>query len=250
MAPMTQNLDVGGVISRVFALYSKHLAVLLGVGAIIFIPLGIIEGVLTHSDSLIIRLLGSVVGLIGTYLFVGAVVRLVQDLQDGSLDASVGGLISSISPVLVTLIIVGFLAGLATGIGFILCIVPGLFLLTIWAVVSPVVVVENAGVGQAFTRSRELVKGNGWQVFGVLVLFFVIEAVAGFVLVAILIALSDTIILAIIAAILARLLLSPLQALASSVIYFDLIAIKQGAAAAPIADPPLPPPPPPPAPAV
>ena len=250
MRRMTPNLDVGGVISRVFAIYTKHLGVLLGIGAIIFIPLGILEGVLSHSDSIVLRLVGSIVGLIGTYLFIGAVVRLVQDVRDGTLDASVGGLITSIGPVLVTLILVGILASIGIVVGFVLCIIPGVFLLVSWAVVSPVIVVENAGVGAAFSRSWELVKHSWWQVLAVILLFFVIEVVAGIVLLLIFVAISNSVILSIIATIIARLLLAPLTALASSVIYFDLVGLQQGVAASAPADPPLPPPPPPPAPAV
>ena len=39
----------------------------------------------------------------------------------------------------------------------VLLIVPGLILLTIWAVIAPVIVVERSGVIDAFRRSRELV---------------------------------------------------------------------------------------------
>jgi hypothetical protein len=35
-------------------------------------------------------------------------------------------------------------------------------------------VLENRGIGEAFGRSRELVRGNGWNVFGVIVLTFVL----------------------------------------------------------------------------
>ena len=57
-------------------------------------------------------------------------------------------------------------------IGLVLLVVPGLFLITIWAVIAPVIVLERAGVFESFGRSRHLVKGNGWQVFGVLVILF------------------------------------------------------------------------------
>lgn len=242
---MQQSLDVGGVLSRVFGLYTKHLTTLLVIGAIIFIPLGIIEGLLRYDTGIVLGLVGSIVSLVGTYLFVGTVVRLVQDVQDGKLDASVGELFSSIMPVLFTLIIVGILASIATGIGLVLCIVPGLFLLTFWAVVSPAVVVENAGIGQAFSRSWELVKGNAWQVFAVILLFFIIQFAASFLLGLLLIAVSDSVIMTIIAAIVGHLLVAPLSALAAAVIYFDLVAIKNNTAVPAVADPAYPPPPPP-----
>ena len=55
-----------------------------------------------------------------------------------------------------------------------LLIVPGLFLLTIWIAVIPAVVLENRGIGESFGRSRELVRGNGWNVFGVIILTFLL----------------------------------------------------------------------------
>ena len=69
--------------------------------------------------------------------------------------------------------------GLGILVGFILLIVPGLFLLTIWAVVAPVTVLERPGIFAAFGRSRELVRGHGWTVFGALVLVFLDRAGGG-----------------------------------------------------------------------
>ena len=71
----------------------------------------------------------------------------------------------------------GFVAGIAIGIGFVLLIVPGLFLLTIWALVAPVVVIERKGVMASLERSRELVRGHGWQVFAVIVVLLLLNLV-------------------------------------------------------------------------
>lgn len=75
------------------------------------------------------------------------------------------------------LVAVSILFGIGVGIGFVLLIVPGLILLVIWSVVAPVTVLERPGVFAAFGRSRELVRGNGWNVFGVIVLVFLAVAV-------------------------------------------------------------------------
>ena len=50
------------------------------------------------------------------------------------------------------------------------------------------IVVERTEVFDAFGRSRNLVKGNGWQVFGVIVLLFIIQFVASLILTAIAVA--------------------------------------------------------------
>ena len=45
----------------------------------------------------------------------------------------------------------------------------------------PAIVLENRGIGESFGRSRELVRGNGWNVFGVIVLTFLILLGVGIV---------------------------------------------------------------------
>ncbi len=59
---------------------------------------------------------------------------------------------------------------------------PGLFLITIWAVIVPVIVIERSGVLASFGRSRALVRGHGWHVFGTLVLVYIIMLVVNIVL--------------------------------------------------------------------
>ena len=52
---------------------------------------------------------------------------------------------------LTSVAVAAILAGLGIVLGLILLIVPGLVLLTWWAVIIPVVVLENSSAGEAFT---------------------------------------------------------------------------------------------------
>src|SRR5207253_1463004 len=72
----------------------------------------------------------------------------------------------------------GILAALGIGIGFILFIVPGLFLLTIWSMLVPVIVIEGRAAGESFSRSREIVRGHGWPVFGLILITFITIGIA------------------------------------------------------------------------
>ena len=124
------------------------------------------------------------------------------------------------------LAVAGILAGIAITIGLVALIVPGLYLMTIWSVLIPVIVLERRSVMEAFGRSRELVKGHGWQVFGVLVLLFIAAFVIQVLIAAILGGIFDSVFGFASGFLITSLLLAPLTALAASVIYFELKAIK------------------------
>lgn len=60
-------------------------------------------------------------------------------------------------------IVVGFIVGL----GFLLCVIPGVYLWPMFSLVIPIVVIENGGLNYAMTRSFHLVKNNYWMTLGV-----------------------------------------------------------------------------------
>ena len=218
---MTQRLDVGGVIRRVFDIYVDQAPVLLPASAVVFVITGIVTALLIAASSGL-ALLALLLSLIATTLFTGIVVELVADVQDGRRDHSVSKLLSAATPVLGQLILVGIVAGIGIVIGFVLIVVPGLVLITIWSVAAPVVVLERPGVFGALGRSRALVRGNGWQVFGVIfVLFFLILIVSTGVELA---ADSAGTGAGLVARVVIGVLTGPISALAQAVLYFDLRA--------------------------
>lgn len=252
---MNQKLDVARVFERIFQIYRDQFTLLIPAALVVFVPVAIISGLIYAGDiSIIGVLIIAALATIATYWFQGMVVEAAQDILDGRRDHTVGSLLQSVTPVIGPLIIVGILAGIAIGIGLILLIVPGLILLTIWAVVAPVVVLERKGALDSFGRSRELVRGNGWQVFGVIVVLFLLQVIVSQVIQAIADGISDSFASYAVADLIVRLLVAPLSALAAAVLYFELRGQKEGAGAdatlaAPVATPsPTGGPPPPPAP--
>ena len=220
MEASAHRVEPGRVISEAFETYQSHAGALLG-GALIVIGIAaVIEGLLAVTGSFILLMLGVLIGLAASFLYTGYVVKLVQDVRDGKLDFSVGELFSHAAPYVGTLILNGILAGIAIAIGFVLIIVPGLILLTIWAVIAPSIVVEDKGVFEAFGRSRELVRGDGWQVFGAIVLAFLIVFAVGLVAGLIGAAIGDVGRVILQAA--ANVATAPVAALVSSILFFDL----------------------------
>ena len=172
---MTTTLSPSAIIGRAFEIYRTQVGTLLAAAALIYLAQFVVNLVLPDSLDFI----GSIVSLVLTAFFTGMVVMLVRDLQDGHRDSSLGELFSSVTPVFVPVIVVSILFGIGVAIGFVLIIIPGLILLTIWSVAIPVTVIERPGIFAAFGRSRQLVKGNGWQVFGTILLVWLIAIVVG-----------------------------------------------------------------------
>jgi hypothetical protein len=227
---MHEKIDVGQTVEGVFDIYRDQAGVLLPAAAVVFVIEAIVGAVLVEIETSLV-LLAIAVQVVVSTLYTGMVVNLVGDVQDGRRDQSVEQLFRAITPVVLPLIGAGILAGIAIAIGFVLLIVPGLFLMTIWAVVAPVIVLERSRVLAAFGRSRALVRGNGWPVFGVIAIFFLILLVVGFLFGAI--GASAGGVGRVIFDFVASVLTAPLVALAASVLYYRLRAVK-GEAGAPV----------------
>ncbi|MDO9353001.1 MAG: hypothetical protein Q7T55_04870 [Solirubrobacteraceae bacterium] len=212
------HLDPTAVVAKAFGVYRDHVAVLF--------PIAL--GVLALQSVVVAVLAGDPVGtavsvvqsLILATLLTGIFVEVARDVEDGVLDSSTGQLISAVVPAIMPLIIVGFLAGIAVTAGLVL-VVPGLFLATIFAVVAPVTVLERPGVLAAFGRSRDLVRGNGWQVFG-LVLFNILLSL---VVSNIVVRADDGLVGSLISWVVAS-LVAPLSALVTAIAYLQLRALK------------------------
>jgi MFS family permease len=224
-----KTLGVGDVLNRVFDLYKEHFGVLIPAAFWLFLLVSILSGIVgQHNVGLL--LLVAVVSFAVAILYQGMVVSLVHDVQDGRRDSSVGDLFSSVGPVLGPLIGASILYGFGVGIGFFLLIVPGCILLTIWAVIAPAIVIEKRDVIAAFGRSRELVRGFGWPVFGTVIVATLITAIASLILTGIAEAIAGGPILRIVFGALAATITAPVGGLVAAVLYYRLLELKGDAA--------------------
>jgi hypothetical protein len=219
------TVRVGDVLNRVFELYKEHFGVLIPAAFWLFLIVSILSGIVgRHQVGLL--LIVAVITFAVAILYQGMVVSLVHDVQDGRRDSSVGELFRSVGPVLGPLIGASLLYGLGVGIGFFLLIVPGCILLTIWAVIAPAIVIEKRDVMASFRRSRDLVKGFGWSVFGTVIVATLITFIASAILTAIAEAIAGGPILRIVFGALAATLTAPVGGLVAAVLYYRLLELK------------------------
>jgi len=169
------------VIGEAWEMYKTHWRHLLPIAFVVYLILSLFTLLLVLLLGPFGAIAGAFVSLAGVFWIQGALVTAVEDIRDGRADLSMGETLSRVRPRLNTLGVAGILAALGITIGLILLIVPGLYLATIWALIVPVIMLEGASLGQAFGRSRELVRGNGWSVFRLIVLVFLILLAAGIV---------------------------------------------------------------------
>ena len=72
----------------------------------------------------------------------------------------------------------GIIIFLLLVIGFMLCLIPGVYLSPICYLIIPIIVIENSSFRYAFNKSFRLIKNNWWLVFGVIFIMSLIVAVA------------------------------------------------------------------------
>jgi hypothetical protein len=210
-----------GVISESWGLYQRHWQHLVPVAAVIYVGLGLITLIAAALVPLVGALVAAIVSMVGVFWVQGALTRAVQDIRDGRADLSVGDTFKSVGDRIVPIAVASIVAGIAIFFGFLLFIIPGLYLVTMWSLIVPVIVLENAGAIDSFGRSRSLVKGNGWNVFGVVVLTFLILLAFGLVLGLILSAL-DASIRSFVSNIVSGALTAPFVALTWTLVYYRL----------------------------
>jgi hypothetical protein len=165
---------LSGVLGESWQLYRTYARHLLTIAFIVYLIAAIVSAALSLVGGIVGALLGSLVTIVAVFLLTAALVKAVQDVRDGRVDLSVGQTVEAAVPLLGPVAVAAILAGIGIIVGFSIFIIPGLFLLTIWCLIVPSIVLGGTGPLGSFGRSWELVKGYFWNVFGILFMVFLI----------------------------------------------------------------------------
>ena len=220
-----------GVIGEAWVLYKAHWRHLLTFSFVVYAGVALIAALLgAVLDLWLAAIFGALVSLVAFFWLQAALVKAVEDVRDGRVELSLAETFDQARRHLSAVVVAGILAALGIIVGLILLIVPGLVLLTWWAVIIPVVVLENRSAGESFGRSRELVRGFGWSVFGVIVL--VVLLLIGFdILLRIILAPLADWLQSFVSQFISGTLTAPFVAAVLTLLYFRLRAAKETAEA-------------------
>jgi hypothetical protein len=224
----------GEVLGEAWALYKAHWRHFLPLALLVFVFLSLVSLLLSFALGWFGAVIASAIGLVGVFWLQGALCEAVADVRDGRADLSLSETLQRVRPRVAPLLGAGLLAGLGVVVGLLLLIVPGLILLTWWSVVLPVIVLARAPAMASFGRSRELVRGNGWNVFGVIVLTVLILIAAAIVLAVLFAWLPDEA-GGYVQNLVSNTLTAPFLALAWTLMYFRLRELERPGEPAPVA---------------
>lgn len=258
-APSLRPLRVGEILDAGIRIYLRNFRPLMGLTALVVVPVQILDAIALLSTvssshdlprtifattttttagdqtaslgaTVFIAVTGVLIGLLST----AACVKAVSDVYLGgkadlrsSLRFAVGRAGSLLW--LEMLVFLGLL------VGFILLIVPGIWLYAAWSVATPVLLIEGVKGRRALGRSRGLVRGRWWPTAGVLLVAEVMISLIGGAIQALLFAIvgnGGSTVVAVIAltvtASIAAIVTRPFQAAVTTVLYYDLRVRREG----------------------
>ena len=253
-------LGVGEILDSSFRLYRRRFGALVGVCAVVVVPLALVQLVVNLSaqeTTTVTRFGGSIYRSTavssGTQLFLllfgllisglnitvaqGAAMRILSDHYLGT-ETSWSESLRYAFARFGSLLWIVILSGLAWIFGGFFCFIPGVYLYVSFAVVMPVRLIEDERGGRALSRSRALIAGRWWPTFATLLVVLLITTTLTSVLTALLggstilatNTTSSTAIRVLTGLLTAgvNVLVTPISAAVATIIYFDLRIRKEG----------------------
>jgi hypothetical protein len=224
-------MRAGDVMAEAWDAYKEHFGHLVPLALVVYLLIAALNVLLVAVLGWLGIALAALIGFAGVFWLQGALVVAIEDVRDGRADLSIRETLSRVSRKLNTLTLAGLLAVVGITLGLFLLVVPGLVLLTWWLLIVPVIMLEDSGVLHSFGRSRELVRGHGWSVFGVIVLT-VLVLVAVAIVFGLVSASFESPLVTLLFDVASRTLSAPFVALAWTMTYYRLRTLEQPTAAA------------------
>lgn len=223
-----QPRDLGQLLSETARVYRENFWLFAGIAVVpeVFFLLGTLAPL---PASVLLFIIGVVASIFAAAASAHAVRQryLGRDIDAA---ASYSRALSRAVPLIVALIILSAVLFLCALLSLILIGIPlFFFFLVSWFFVDQVIVLENREPGGAFRRSRTLVQGSWWRVFGIGVVYLVVLlalSLIGLIPIAIFSNIAPSVGQAV--STIWSTLLTPILHIGATLVYFDLRVRKEG----------------------
>jgi hypothetical protein len=228
------DFRIGPVLTRSATILSRHFLIFFLIGVIANLPSVLLgqggESLATSptatSQGAVLLIIGGllsfVLSMISQAVMVHASFQAMR-MRPVNLGESLKVGLSRVVPVFLLAILMGLLGGLA----FLLLIVPGLIVMTMWFVSTPACVVERTGPWTSMKRSAALTKGHRWKIFGLLLLLVLLSLIVAGLMQVVLMQVGSTI-LVLLGTLLWGALWTAYYSIAVVMTYHDLRVAKEG----------------------
>jgi len=253
---------VGEVLDAAIKIYIRNARTLMGLTAVVVIPMRVLAGIVllstlpsgsdvpggtftVSSSSQPVADRAAVLGANGTLIVIELLVATLvtaactKAVSDAYLDQPIGAAKSLRFAFrrLPGLLWLELLMWLGLIVGFILLIVPGIWLYAAWSVAVPALLIERIGGFRALGRSRRLVKGRWWATAAVLVVATLMVTLISGAIEALLVGVASlpsqpSLLLAVfvstLSGVIATIITEPFRAAAVTLLYYDLRVRREG----------------------
>ncbi len=226
--------DVGALFHDALAVFGSHVWLFILLSAAVAVPAElIVEGIglemLTSSYDSSPPLAQGVIPTVVQFLVVTPIIAAIciyalHEIAAGE-RPSPGGVFVAGFEAFTPLFAAILLAAVGIAIGFLLLIVPGVYLAVRWIFVPQAVVIDGARGAGALSRSALVVQGFWWRTFGLILLANVAVAIPGLLLLAPFTAIADSTDRAVwqmVGSAITTSVTTPFVAIFSTLLYYDL----------------------------
>lgn len=239
---MTRRRQILTTYGRIWHTYRAWASSLLVLALVVFVPLGLLDAITANVDvgaldltngikvAAIALAVGAITmtGLLGEIFFSGAIAISLTH-PHGEQPPSLREIARQVKYGRLILVDLAFVAIVATGL--LIGVIPGLLAFVFLGLAGPVVEIEERSAHRALLRSMQLVRGNFWLVFWVLVPIEIVgDAIGGGLAKLVHVLFGDTFVATWLAEALSNVALSPVFAVAAVLLTVNLISDRDGAA--------------------
>lgn len=179
MSQYLRELSFGEIVRACFEIYRHHFLTIFVIYFLPVFPLALMQNIAMQEEELAVFFFFLILGMVFISLAYAALAVTLSDVCLGNKPGFFRSYRYVFGSILGKLIATNLLQILAIFVGFILLIIPGIFI-TVWLVFVPIIVIlENIWGRDALKRSKNLGKGFHMRTFGLFVVFFIIFFVIG-----------------------------------------------------------------------